>query len=420
MRIIIIGELGGQLIPATQIASSKGAKVLHAPDITSAINTICSGKSAELIMASETVDIKSLIEQLRSQRISIPVVCCGFGEDSELAVEAIKAGAIDYLPLPPNEELISAFIESITKRDLEQDMIFASSAMIEAVNIAKKIAPSELNIILTGASGTGKEIMARFIHQNSKRKDHEMIAINCAAIPENLLESEMFGHEKGAFTGATERRIGKFEEANKSTIFLDEISEMDPKLQAKLLRVLQEKEISRIGSNKPIKLNIRFIAASNKNLEQEIKKGTFREDLFYRLNAINITLPALKDRIDDIESLAAHFIKKYAKINALPEKIIGTKALEKMKSYSWPGNIRELENCIHRGLVISSGDEIHLKDLYLKEEEAKKIETLEDVEKGAILNAIDIYGKDAGRIATALGVSIKLLQQKIKKYELDN
>ena len=420
MRIIIIGELGGQLIPATQIASSKGAKVLHAPDITSAINTICGGKSAELIMASETVDIKSLIEQLRSQRISIPVVCCGFGEDSELAVEAIKAGAIDYLPLPPNEELISAFIESITKRDLEQDMIFASSAMIEAVNIAKKIAPSELNIILTGASGTGKEIMARFIHQNSKRKDHEMIAINCAAIPENLLESEMFGHEKGAFTGATERRIGKFEEANKSTIFLDEISEMDPKLQAKLLRVLQEKEISRIGSNKSIKLNIRFIAASNKNLEQEIKKGTFREDLFYRLNAININLPALKDRIDDIEGLAAHFIKKYAKINALPEKIIGTKALEKMKSYSWPGNIRELENCIHRGLVISSGDEIKLKDLYLKEEEEKKIETLEDVEKGAILNAIDIYGKDAGRIATALGVSIKLLQQKIKKYELDN
>lgn len=414
---MIIGNLNGQLIPATKIATTKGAKVLHAADVTSALNILCSGKSVEIIMASEGIDISGLLRELRAQHIASSVICCGIGDNPEIAVKAIEAGAVDYMPLPPDEELIAAILENISKKDLKNEMIFNSTAMEEVLDIAKKVAPSEANVLITGASGTGKEVMACFIHQHSKRNKHDMIAVNCAAIPENLLESEMFGHEKGAFTGASERRIGKFEEANQSTILLDEISEMDLKLQAKLLRVLQEKEVIRIGSNTPIKLDIRIIATSNRDLEYEIKKGNFREDLFHRLNVINIGLPSLKERIIDIELLATHFIKKYAKINAISPKDISINALEKMKEYNWPGNIRELENCIHRALLISPTDKIEVAHLKIKEPE--KIETLENTEKNAILRAMEVYGKDSGRAATALGVSIKLLQQKIKKYELE-
>ena len=420
MRIMIIGDLNGHLVPATKIAVTKGAKVIHAADITSSLNILCSGKSVEAILASAEIDIHSLVEQLKVQHICTAVVCCGIGDDPEIAVKAINAGAVDYLPLPPNEELIAAILENITKKDLDYEMIYHSEAMQNIMIIANKVAQSEANILITGSSGTGKELMARFIHQYSKHNDCDMISINCAAIPDNLLESEMFGHEKGAFTGATERRIGKFEEANNSTIFLDEISEMDLKMQSKLLRVLQEKEITRIGSNNNIKLNIRVIASSNRDLEHEVKNGNFREDLFYRLNVINIALPDLKDRTEDIGDLANYFIKKYAKLNGVENKNLSQNALEQMKSYSWPGNIRQLENSIHRGLLIASGTEIEFKDLGIKQESKNdKIDTLENIEKNAILRAMNVHGKDCGKIATVLGVSIKLLQHKIKKYKLE-
>ena len=215
-----------------------------------------------------------------------------------------------------------------------EEIIYLSPSFSKVISLAKQIAPSIANVLISGQSGVGKEIIAKLIHDNSDRADKELVSINCAAIPENLLESEMFGHEKGAFTGAVERRVGKFEEANHSTLFLDEISEMDLKLQAKLLRAIQEKEILRVGGNRAIKLNIRIIATSNRNLMSEIKKGDFREDLFYRLNVIHIKVPPLSERTEDIKPLTNHFIKKYCEINKVELKTISDSAIAKLKLHT--------------------------------------------------------------------------------------
>ncbi|CAN0602482.1 unnamed protein product, partial [Ectocarpus sp. 12 AP-2014] len=225
------------------------------------------------------------------------------------------------------------------------------TALKNALAVADKIAASDANVLITGQSGTGKEVFSNYIHNKSKRKDKRFVSVNCAAIPENLLESELFGHEKGAFTGAVSRRIGKFEESSGGTLLLDEISEMDIRLQAKLLRAIQEREIDRVGGNNPVKVDLRIIATSNADLQKEIKKGNFRKDLFFRLNIINIELPALSERKGDIEILSEHFIDKYVKNNGLTPKTLSSEALEKMTSYSWPGNVRELENVLHRAVL---------------------------------------------------------------------
>ena len=411
--------MNGQLTQATKMAIAGGAKVIHAADATSALLILCSGKSVELLLVSEEINIKDLIQILKGQRISIPVVACGLGIDPDIAANTIKDGALDYLPLPPDEELMVKIIESVAQKNMQHHLIFQSQVMQEIMSIAKKVAISEASILITGGSGTGKEVIARFIHNHSKRSHNHMVAVNCASIPENLLESEMFGHEKGSFTGATERRIGKFEESNESTILLDEISEMDIKLQAKLLRVLQEREIVRIGSNTAIKLNVRVIATSNKDLQEAINQGTFREDLFYRLNVVNIQLPPLSERNEDIELLSNHFLEKYAALNGIPCKILGNDVLRKMREYSWPGNVRELENCMHRALLISYHEHIQWEDLRIPNiGSEKQIETLANMEKNAIFRAMHLYGYDNGRAAAALGVSIKLLQKKIKQLIL--
>lgn len=256
----------------------------------------------------------------------------------------------------------------------------------------------------------------------SKRASCDLIAVNCAAIPENLLESELFGHEKGSFTGAAERRIGKFEAANGSTILLDEISEMDLKLQAKLLRVIQEKEVVRIGSNNPIKLECRLIATSNRDLISYVKDGNFREDLFYRLNVINIELPPLRERKDDIEQLSNYFVDKYAKLNAIPKKSISEEAMQKLMDYNWPGNVREIENCIHRALLLSNSEEISANDIILIGEsrlsKANTHRTLEQIEREAIANTIDNCTGDELKASMVLGISVRTLRAKLKQYKL--
>src|SRR6185503_1457004 len=264
-------------------------------------------------------------------------------------VNAIHAGAKEYIPLPPDPDLIAAVLAAVAEDTRE--MIYRDDSMAKVVKLAQQIAGSDASVLITGESGTGKEVLARFVHGRSNRSKKPFITVNCAAIPENLLESELFGHEKGAFTGAVARRIGKFEEANGGTLLLDEISEMHPRLQAKLLRAIQEREIDRVGGTQPIKVDIRLIATSNRDLEAEARAGNFREDLYFRLNVVNVHVVPLRERPRDIEMLADFFAKKYAEMNALPQRRLAPSLREKLIHHAWRGNVRELENAMHRAVL---------------------------------------------------------------------
>src|SRR5258707_7684568 len=356
MRLLIVGSLGGQIGAATKIALDKGAKVAHANTVEQALSELRAGRGADLIMADVMLDIGLLVRSLAAERICTPVVACGIGTDARRAVDAIRAGAKEYLPLPPDPALIAAVLAAVA--DESHQLIFEDQATASVIAMADQIAPSEASILITGESGTGKEILARYVHRRSARADKPFITVNCAAIPENLLESELFGHEKGAFTGAIARRLGKFEEANGGTLLLDEISEMDSRLQAKLLRAIQEREIDRVGGGKPVKVDIRIIATSNRDLAEAVKRNTFREDLLYRLNVVNLKLPALRERPKDILALARHFARKYAEANGVAFRPLAPETERMLISHPWRGNVRELENTMHRSVLLPSGSEI--------------------------------------------------------------
>ena len=298
-------------------------------------------------------------------------------------------------------------------------IIGESKIMKDAIAIADKIAGSDANVLITGQSGTGKEVFSQYIHDKSKRRENHFVSVNCAAIPENLLESELFGHEKGAFTGALSRRIGKFEESSGGTLLLDEISEMDVRLQAKLLRAIQEKEIDRVGGSSPVKVDLRIIATSNRDLLKEIEKGNFREDLYFRLNIINIELPSLKERIDDIIPLSEFFIKKYSESNGFSQKRLSKDALVKMQNYFWPGNVRELENILHRAVLMSSSEEIKADDIQIKEKTANIDSDGSNAnanEKQLVFNTLGYCLGDLAKAANILGVSINILKEKLQNY----
>ena len=427
MELLIVGTLNGQIGAASKIAISKGGQVSLADSIEKALDILRSGKSVELIMVDVTLDVYKLISSLEKERINVLVVACGVANDTSLAVKAIKAGAREYIPLPPDPELIGAVLAAATREN--HALIYGDKKTEAILKMAKQIAPSEASVLLTGSSGTGKEIFSRFVHDNSKRANQKFVAVNCAAIPEALLESELFGYEKGAFTGAVARRIGKFEEASNGTLLLDEISEMNIGLQAKLLRAIQEKEIDRLGGKSPIKVDTRIIATSNRNLEQCVSDGTFRQDLYYRLNVINLNIPDLKDRTGDILVLAKHFIKKYSELNGLPMKDISAKAEAMLLNYLWPGNVRELENTMHRAVLLSTGDEIDENAIILqtpsavKENQEAKTEgnqvgqTVASVERKLILDTMESTSWNRSTAATILGISIRTLRNKLKQYQ---
>lgn len=433
MRLLIIGELYGQIGAASQIARGRGAKVSHVTDIESAMNMLRDGQGADLIMIEVREDIEKLVTLLMRERFNLPVIACGVQTDKDSAVKAIKSGAKEYIPLPPNEELIAAVLEAITEET--QSVIYASDAMKKVIATADQIAPSDASVMITGESGTGKEVISRHIHKKSRRSSGQMISVNCAAIPETLLESELFGYEKGAFTGAVARRIGKFEEADGGTILLDEITEMDMRLQSKLLRVLQEREVDRIGGSKPVKVNIRVLATSNRNLQDEVKRGNFREDLYFRLNVISLHMPSLRERKEDIELLAKHFIDKYAKANGVDVLKLSEPALTKLMQYSWPGNVRELENAMHRAVLMATGsaigpDAIQLQGMpepVLAPATVPKIvsnnptggmvgRTVESVEQELIINTLSHCLGNRTHAANILGISIRTLRNKLKQY----
>ena len=272
MRLLIVGTLKGQLTTATKIAMDNGASVTHAEDHEQAMRVLRGGKGADLLLVDVVLDIRDLVMRLEAEHIHVPIVACGISNDARAAVAAIHAGAKEYIPLPPDPELIAAVLAAVANDS--RDLVYRDEAMAKVIKLAQQIAGSDASVMITGESGTGKEVLARYVHTRSNRAKKPFISINCAAIPEHLLESELFGHEKGAFTGAVARRIGKFEEATGGTLLLDEISEMDVRLQSKLLRAIQERVIDRVGGTRPVPVDIRIIATSNRNLADAVREGT--------------------------------------------------------------------------------------------------------------------------------------------------
>lgn len=429
MELLIVGTLEGQIGAASKIAIQQGGHVSIADNEEAGLDVLRSGKAIELVMIDVKLDVYKFISSLEQERINVLVVACGVANDPSLAVKAIKAGAKEYIPLPPDPEMIGAVLAAATREN--HALIYGDKKTEAVLKLAKQVAPSEANILLTGQSGTGKEVFSRFIHDNSKRANKKFVAVNCAAIPETLLESELFGYEKGAFTGAVARRIGKFEEASGGTLLLDEISEADVKIQAKLLRAIQEKEIDRIGGKAPIKVDTRIIATSNRNLDECVKNGTFRQDLYYRLNVVNINIPPLKDRPDDIIVLAKHFAKKYSELNDIPLKEMTPAAEQKLLNYLWPGNVRELENTVHRAVLLSSGDKIDedailLDDIDAVINPAAGTEmsgaefvgsTVASMERNLIIDTLKHTMGNRTTAANILGISIRTLRNKLKQYQ---
>ncbi|EAP90685.1 MAG: sigma-54-dependent Fis family transcriptional regulator [Oceanicaulis sp.] len=437
MRVLIVGSLGGQLSAATKIAMDRGAKVAHVDTIAQATAYLRAGKGADLLMVDVNLDVGSLIAANEAERIIVPVIACGVNVRPEAAAGAIKAGAKEFIHLPPEPELIAAVLEAVS--DDDRTLIARDPAMLDVVRLAEQIGPSDASVLITGESGVGKEVMARYVHKKSKRASKAFVSVNCAAIPENLLESELFGHEKGAFTGALARRIGKFEEADGGTLLLDEISEMDVRLQAKLLRALQEREIDRVGGSKPVKVNIRVLATSNRDLREAVKDGTFREDLLFRLNVVNLAIPPLRDRPEDTLALADHFLKKYAKANGVDYRPLSEASKAQVVARAWKGNVRELENAMHRAVLLASGDKIEPEAIRLPDgsplpassagaamarqaaqaaDEAINLvgKTVAEVEKDLILDTLDHCLGNRTHAANILGISIRTLRNKLKLY----
>lgn len=426
MRLLLIGSMNGQIGAASKIALQKGGSVTLAETVDQALDMLRGGTNADLIMADVKLDIYSLIERLAVEPIRVPVVACGVAADARAAVKAIKAGAKEYIPLPPDAEFIGSVLAAFSMQT--GAVIYKDAATEKVLQLAKQIAPSTASVLITGESGTGKEVVAKFIHTNSKRANAPFVAVNCAAIPENLLESELFGYEKGAFTGAVARHIGKFEEANGGTLLLDEISEMDIRLQAKLLRVLQERQIDRIGGKKPVDVDVRILATSNRDMRQEVLNKTFREDLYFRLNVVNLALPALRDRKGDILPLAEYFVKKYSELNDLPVKPLAKKTRERLLAYDWRGNVRELENTMHRAVLMSTENEISEDAVLLMPPVEQSTaespagtdtlvgRTVADVEKDLIISTLKHTLGNRTHAANILGISIRTLRNKLKQY----
>ncbi|WP_374372682.1 sigma-54-dependent transcriptional regulator [Dongia sp.] len=443
MRLLIVGSLDGHITAAGKIALSRGAKVAHVHDVEQAMAALRNGQGADLIMFDVNLDIGQMIDSLKRERINIPVVACGIGTSAEIAVRAIKAGAKEYIPLPPDAELIAAVLAAVTEESAA--FIFNDASMRATIKLADQVAPSDASILITGESGTGKEVMARYIHTHSKRASKAFISVNCAAIPENLLESELFGHEKGAFTGAIARRIGKFEEANGGTLLLDEISEMHPRLQAKLLRAIQERVIDRVGGSQPVKVDIRLIATSNRDMQEEVAKGTFREDLYFRLNVMSLELPPLRERPGDIAMLAEHFAKKYAAANGVAFSGISPEVQDMLRAHEWRGNVRELENTMHRAVLLTHGPVIGPEAILLTGGRGLPVgaaqvptptdsivakaaavaaagtvglvgRTVAAVERDLIIDTLSHCLGNRTHAANILGISIRTLRNKLKQY----
>ncbi len=386
-----------------------------------------------------------LLEAVKAINPEIDVIMMTAYGTIDTAIQAMKAGAADYITKPVDLEELLIQMELISEQQtlrkenqmLRQELgakgvttdqiIYRSAAMEEVINLAGRVAVSEASILLEGKSGTGKELLARLIHHLSPRSGRPMVTVNCMALSESLLESELFGHEKGAFTGAAQQRIGRFEEADQSTLFLDEIGELSASIQVKMLRFLQEREFQRVGGNRTLRSDVRIIAATNRNLMESVKEGAFREDLYYRLNVVSIKVPLLRERTEDVPLLIDHFLKHFAERNGKPIHGFSAEARDQLMRYHYPGNVRELENIIERAVVISRGNLITQKDLPFHgpadpQRRDKKPGVLslkaatENLEREMIQDAMVKTANHQTRAAEILGISERMLRYKLKKY----
>ena len=429
MKVLIIGSLAGDLGQAARIAIARGAKLRQADDAEQALQHLRADARLDLVLCDLAHDVGAVVRALAAERMAVPVVACGTNAEPEAAVRAIQAGAREFLPLPPDPDLIAAILEAASGES--HTMIVHDPIMATAVRRAEQVAKSEASVLISGESGTGKEVLARHIHRRSRRAAGPFVALNCAAIPENLLESELFGHEKGAFSGAVARRVGKFEAAEGGTLLLDEISEMDVRLQAKLLRALQEREIDRLGGDAPVKVNVRILATTNRDLFAEARHGRFREDLYFRLNVVSLLVPPLRDRPGDIAMLSEHFARKYADVNGLRYRPVSRSALLRLTSHPWRGNVRELENTLHRAVLLADGEEIGIEAIELGPPATRDTNTtgaqpggiaglvgrrVDEVERDLIIETVSHTLGNRTHAATILGISIRALRNKLKDY----
>jgi DNA-binding NtrC family response regulator len=435
MRVLIIGSLAGELGQAARIAIARGAKLDQADDAGTALAHLRADARVDLVLCDLAHDVGAVVRALAAERIAVPVVACGTTRDPEAALRAIREGAREFLPLPPDPDLIAAILEAAAGET--HALVVRDPLMTATVRRAEQVAKSEASVLICGESGTGKEILARHLHRRSRRAAGPFVALNCAAIPENLLESELFGHEKGAFSGAVARRIGKFEAAGGGTLLLDEVSEMDVRLQAKLLRAVQEREIDRLGGAAPVKVDVRILATTNRDLLAEVRRGTFREDLYFRLNVVSLRIPALRERPGDIAPLAGHFARKYAEVNGLPFRPLSPDALLRLTAHGWRGNVRELENAIHRAVLLASGSEIGIDAIELGPSDGGVASSsavrpaaggsdagitslvgrkMDEVERDLIIGTLGHTLGNRTHAATILGISIRALRNKLRDY----
>ncbi len=445
-------------------ASRKALLLLLAKGNDSYLKGVGTGSEAFELLASERFDIVitdlflpdcsgiDILKKVKEDSPQTEVIMITGHASAETAVSAMKEGAYDYITKPLNIDELKIIIgKAVEKGRLLSENVYLkkqlldkyefanivgnSPAMQTVFNLMKRIVKTDSTVLVMGESGTGKEVVAKAIHFNSHRKEKPFIAVHCGAIPETLLESELFGHMKGSFTGAHKDKIGKFEAANGGSIFLDEIGTMPLQLQSKLLRVLQEQEVERIGSTRPVKIDIRVISATNQQLEDEVRKGTFREDLYYRLNVIPLLIPPLRERVSDILPLVRHFMVKYCEEMTRPNLTITKEALEAMERYDWPGNVRELENAVERSVALTEGEQITLMDLpsnisklygqaellspRVTEKGIDLVKSVNDIERKMIVEALAIAGGVKARAAALLRLNRTTLVEKMKRLGME-
>jgi len=445
-EILVVDDDNGHRTMLKTLLSGWGYRVYEADDGSKAIEWVRSRPFDLILMDIRMVKVSGLeaLSVIKGMNPAIPVIIITAYSSVESAIEAMKKGAYEYLMKPLDfEEMHMKMEQAMEHCRLKEEnrilkeiigehfdtrnIIGKSPSMIRLLETTSKAAASDATVLITGESGTGKEMIAGAIHFNSTRENHPFIKLNCAAISEGLLESELFGHEKGAFTGAVRRREGRFSQAHRGSLFLDEISEMSMAMQAKLLRVIQEKEFTRVGGEEVLTVDVRIITATNRDLLAEVQQGNFREDLYYRLNVINLKVPPLRERREDIPLLAEHFLKMFSAKNDMAIKGFTPQAMDRLIRYRWPGNVREMMNAVESAVVLSDSEYISESDLSLLHAELPSQEAaapvsadlpLEEVEKTTILKTLEISGGNKSEAARKLGITRATLHKKLKKYRV--